>query len=99
MSTDLVHWERLPPALIPDTEYDYDGVFSGSTTLLEDGTPAIFFTGVCLPTIVRFNSIEASNRRTGLPGAPLLDVIAWLSAPDALTQTSALYSMLIQKAS
>ena len=56
MSTDLVHWERLPPALIPDTEYDYDGVFSGSTTLLEDGTPAIFFTGRRLLTIVRFNS-------------------------------------------
>ncbi len=45
MSTDLVHWERLPPALIPDSEYDYDGVFSGSTTVLDDGTPNIFFTG------------------------------------------------------
>ena len=45
MSTDLVHWERLPPALIPDSDYDYDGVFSGSTTVLDDGTPNIFFTG------------------------------------------------------
>ena len=45
MSTDLVHWERLPPALIPDTEYDYDGVFSGSATIVEDGTPYLFFTG------------------------------------------------------
>lgn len=45
MSTDLVHWERLPPALIPDTEYDYDGVFSGSATVLEDDMPQIFFTG------------------------------------------------------
>ena len=46
MSTDLVHWERLPPALIPDTEYDCDGVFSGSATVLHDGTPSIFFTGM-----------------------------------------------------
>lgn len=46
MSTDLVHWERVPPALIPDTEYDYDGVFSGSATVLDDGSPAIFFTGL-----------------------------------------------------
>lgn len=84
MSTDLVHWERLPPALIPDTEYDYDGVFSGSTTLLEDGTPAIFFTGVCLPAIVRFHSIGQENRRTGQPGAPLIDAIAWQSAADVL---------------
>ena len=45
MSTDLVHWERLPPALIPDTEYDYDGVFSGSATILDDGLPYLFFTG------------------------------------------------------
>jgi beta-fructofuranosidase len=41
----MVHWERLPPALIPDTEYDYDGVFSGSATILDDGTPVLFYTG------------------------------------------------------
>ncbi|CAL8464935.1 g4470 [Coccomyxa elongata] len=48
ISKDMVHWERMPPALVPDTDYDYDGVFSGSATLLgdEDGTPILFYTGV-----------------------------------------------------
>lgn len=45
VSMDMVHWERMPPALVPDTDYDYDGVFSGSATLLEDGTPILFYTG------------------------------------------------------
>ena len=45
MSTDLVHWTRLPPALMPDMEYDAEGVFSGSATLLDDGTPVLFYTG------------------------------------------------------
>lgn len=48
ISKDMVHWERMPPALVPDTEYDYDGVFSGSATLLEDGTPILFYTGTIL---------------------------------------------------
>ncbi|EIE20550.1 hypothetical protein COCSUDRAFT_67413 [Coccomyxa subellipsoidea C-169] len=46
ISKDMVHWERMPPALVPDTDYDYDGVFSGSANLLEDGTPILFYTGV-----------------------------------------------------
>lgn len=41
----MVHWQRMPPALVPDTDYDYDGVFSGSATLLDDGTPILFYTG------------------------------------------------------
>ena len=48
-STDLVHWQRLPPALAPDTEYDSDGCFSGSTTLV-DGVPVMLYTGVLLPS-------------------------------------------------
>jgi len=45
-SEDLAHWWRLPPALVPDTWYDGDGVFSGSATVLDDGTPILFYTGV-----------------------------------------------------
>lgn len=30
MSTDLVHWRKLPPALVPTPDwYDADGAFSG----------------------------------------------------------------------
>ncbi|KAK9814708.1 hypothetical protein WJX72_010239 [[Myrmecia] bisecta] len=46
VSSDLVHWMRLPDALIPDTDYDYDGIFSGSATILPDGTPGLMYTGV-----------------------------------------------------
>lgn len=46
VSSDLMHWKHLPPAIIPDASYDADGVFSGSATILADGTPAILYTGV-----------------------------------------------------
>jgi beta-fructofuranosidase len=41
VTQDLVHFKQLPPALIPDTEYDNDGVFSGSATVLPDQGPRI----------------------------------------------------------
>lgn len=45
-SADLVHWMQLPSvALQPAAYYDSDGVFSGSATLLTNGTPAIMYTG------------------------------------------------------
>jgi len=45
VSSDRVFWKRLPPALVPDTKYDMDGVFSGSAGFQEDGTPIFFYTG------------------------------------------------------
>ncbi|KAL6055927.1 Cell wall invertase [Balamuthia mandrillaris] len=33
------------PGLKPDTSYDKDGVWSGSATILQDGTPALLYTG------------------------------------------------------
>ncbi|CAM6125699.1 unnamed protein product [Calypogeia fissa] len=45
VSTDLVHWVHLEVAFSPDKWYDEDGVWSGSATILEDGTPAIIYTG------------------------------------------------------
>lgn len=48
VSSDLVHWQRLPPALVPDTDYDDDGCFSGSATLV-NGTPMLFYTGTLNP--------------------------------------------------
>ena len=44
--TDLAHWHHLPVALSPDMAYDKRGVFTGSTTILDDGTPVIVYTCV-----------------------------------------------------
>ncbi|KAK4736162.1 hypothetical protein R3W88_010423 [Solanum pinnatisectum] len=45
-STDLVNWTPQPPALLRSEPYDFKGCFSGSTTLLSGGKPAILYTGV-----------------------------------------------------
>lgn len=45
VSEDLVHWRYLEPALQGDHWYDSNGVWSGSATFLEDGTPVILYTG------------------------------------------------------
>ena len=37
---------------MPDTEYDADGAFSGSATMLPDGTPVILYTGARFPAAV-----------------------------------------------
>lgn len=49
ISTDLVHWEHLPPALRPTPgQLDADGCFSGCCTVDEAGIPTIMYTGVRL---------------------------------------------------
>lgn len=49
ISTDLVHWEHLPPALRPSPGFlDADGCFSGCCTVDEAGVPTIMYTGVRL---------------------------------------------------
>ncbi|KAK9814046.1 hypothetical protein WJX73_010187 [Symbiochloris irregularis] len=46
MSSDMVHWQRLPPAMVPDRYYDDDGVFSGSASMQLNGQPMYMYTGV-----------------------------------------------------
>ena len=43
---DFIRWERLPAALAPDTDYDRDGCFSGSSIELPDGRQLLMYTGV-----------------------------------------------------
>lgn len=45
-SRDLIHWEHLPIALAPMKTLGEDHVFSGSTYLRPDGSPAIFYTSI-----------------------------------------------------
>jgi len=46
VSTDLVHWQHLQPALRGDQWFDMKGVWSGSATVLPDGTPILMYTGL-----------------------------------------------------
>eukprot|EP00775_Hariotina_reticulata_P002344 gene2344-2651_t len=51
ISTDLVHWEHLPHAIVPTAKtLDADGCFSGCATIDTDGTPVLLYTGVRLRT-------------------------------------------------
>lgn len=45
-SKDLLHWERLPAALAPDTDYDRAGCFSGTAAEAPDGRHVLMYTGV-----------------------------------------------------
>ncbi|KAF8057146.1 ISA1 [Scenedesmus sp. PABB004] len=46
VSADLARWAWLPPALLPDAPggLDAGGCWSGSATLLDDGTPVLTYT-------------------------------------------------------
>ena len=49
MSSNLAHWEHLPPALIPTPGWvDADGCFSGCCIIDPSGRPVILYTGVRL---------------------------------------------------
>ena len=41
----MVHWIHLPIALAPDQTYDQNGIFTGSTTIV-NGIPMIIYTGI-----------------------------------------------------
>ncbi len=45
VSEDLVHWEEIPIALSPDTEYDGGGCWSG-TAVVKDGLLYVFYTSI-----------------------------------------------------
>ncbi|KAG2658852.1 hypothetical protein PVAP13_1KG316000 [Panicum virgatum] len=46
VSRDLINWIALEPAIYPSIPSDQFGCWSGSATLLPDGTPAITYTGI-----------------------------------------------------
>uniref|UniRef100_M4F6E2 Beta-fructofuranosidase n=1 Tax=Brassica campestris TaxID=3711 RepID=M4F6E2_BRACM len=45
VSKDLIHWFHLPLAMVPDQWYDANGVWTGSATLLDDGSIVMLYTG------------------------------------------------------
>ncbi|CDY39805.1 BnaA09g10570D [Brassica napus] len=45
VAKDLIHWFHLPLAMVPDQWYDANGVWTGSATLLDDGSIVMLYTG------------------------------------------------------
>uniref|UniRef100_A0A7N0ZQG7 Beta-fructofuranosidase n=2 Tax=Kalanchoe fedtschenkoi TaxID=63787 RepID=A0A7N0ZQG7_KALFE len=45
VSRDLVHWLYLPIAMVPDSWFDWNGVWTGSATILPDGRIIMLYTG------------------------------------------------------
>ncbi|KAH7668353.1 Beta-fructofuranosidase protein [Dioscorea alata] len=45
VSRDLIRWRHLPLAMVRDQWYDSDGVWTGSATILPDGTLIMLYTG------------------------------------------------------
>ncbi|CAN6449631.1 unnamed protein product [Victoria cruziana] len=46
VSTDLINWVPLEPAIFPSDPFDVNGCWSGSATILPGGDPAILYTGI-----------------------------------------------------
>lgn len=70
VSTDMVHWRDLPPAMVPEyASVAPDGVWSGSATRDADGAPVLFFTAG--------DDSVRPNQRTGLARSP-----SWPSDTD-----------------
>ena len=68
MSADLVHWEHLPPALLPTPGgADADGCFSGCCVVDDDGTPVILYTGVRLRSNPECGELPPSECDLNLP--------------------------------
>lgn len=51
VSRDLINWNLLGLALEPSIRSDQYGVWSGSATILLDGTPVLVYTGINRPYI------------------------------------------------
>ncbi len=62
VSRDLLHWEYLPAALAPDTDYDRDGCFSGSAIVLPDGRHLLMYTGVAKETQTNGRTCEVQTQ-------------------------------------
>lgn len=45
VSLDLINWLHLPLAMVPDKWYDINGVWTGSATILPNGTIVMLYTG------------------------------------------------------
>lgn len=69
-STDLVHWDHLPIALVPDGFPGEVQCWSGCCVIAPDGTPTIFYTSMNAPALLthaeRFSQQWIATSDTGM---------------------------------
>ena len=46
VSTDLINWTPLEPAICPSKPFDHGGCWSGSATIISGNKPIILYTGI-----------------------------------------------------
>jgi len=67
VSSDLVQWEHLPPALIPTPGWvDADGCFSGCCIHDDEGKPMILYTGVRLRSNHEAGTLPPEDQDLGM---------------------------------
>ncbi|KAK1374735.1 Beta-fructofuranosidase [Heracleum sosnowskyi] len=74
VSTDLIHWNHLPVAMVTDQWYDVNGVWTGSATILPDGQIVMLYTGSTNESVQVQNLAYPAD-----PSDPLL--IEWVKYP------------------
>ncbi|KAK9144411.1 hypothetical protein Sjap_004314 [Stephania japonica] len=75
VSRDLINWFHLPLAMIADNWYDSNGVWTGSATLLPDGSIVMLYTGSTNETVQVQNLAFPTD-----PSDPLL--VKWTKHPS-----------------
>ncbi|CAF3790206.1 unnamed protein product [Rotaria sp. Silwood1] len=72
----MVHWISLPIAIAPDKKYDINGVWTGSTSIV-DGVPIIIYTGINESNA----QVQCQARPANLTDPTLSKWIKWPSNP------------------
>ncbi|CAF2792050.1 unnamed protein product [Rotaria sp. Silwood2] len=72
----MVHWIRLPNALAPDQTYDINGIWTGSTSII-DGVPIIIYTGINETNA----QVQCQARPANVTDPTLTQWIKWPSNP------------------
>ncbi|CAF4428899.1 unnamed protein product [Rotaria socialis] len=75
-SKDMVHWIGLPIAIAPEQPYDINGIWTGSTSVV-DGVPIIIYTGIN----ETHAQVQCQARPANLTDPTLSKWIKWPSNP------------------
>ena len=72
----MIHWIRLPNAIAPDQPYDINGIWTGSTSIV-NGVPIIIYTGINQNNA----QVQCQARPANLSDPTLTEWIKWSTNP------------------